>query len=289
MEQTRNKEVKAIIARFDDHGKHIFTQKDLRRFFARLRQDSIVDESKSFADFLEFTTSNLDLQVIELKSEHYSSLTRYLWRKPSLHQIALSLKPNSFLSHGTAVFLHGLSDQLPSTIYVNREQSPKPTGGSLTQERLAVAFSRAQRMSNYVYLLDKYRIVLISGKNTAQLEVGSAGGPNGELLPVTKIERTLIDIVVRPAYAGGILQVLEAFKSARDRISVNVLSATLKKMNYIYPYHQAIGFLMEKAGFEEKKLKRFSSFNMDFDFYLVHGMKNPLYNKKWRLFIPQGF
>lgn len=289
MEQDSDKEAKAVIGRFDDYEKQIFTQKDLRELFSSLKEGLIVDASKSFTDFLDFANSKLDLQMIELKSERYSSLTRYLWREPSLHQIALSLKPNSFLSHGTAVFLHGLSDQLPNSVYVNREQSPKPTGGTLIQERLALAFSRTQRMSNYVYLFEKYRIVLISGKNTDQLEVGSIEGPNGELLPITKKERTLIDITVRPAYAGGILQVLEAFKSARDRISVNVLSATLKKMNYIYPYHQAIGFLMERAGYEEKRLKPLHSIKMDFDFYLVHGMKNPQYNKKWRLFIPQGF
>jgi hypothetical protein len=60
-------------------------------------------------------------------------------------------------------------------------------------------------------------------------------------------------------------------------------------MNYIYPYHQAIGFLMERAGYKEIRLKPLRSIKMDFDFYLVHGMKNPQYNKKWRLFIPQGF
>ena len=48
------------------------------------------------------------LREITLKSPDYGSQTRYVWRNPSIHAIALSLKSNSYLSHETAVFLHGL-------------------------------------------------------------------------------------------------------------------------------------------------------------------------------------
>lgn len=59
---------------------------------------------------------------------------------------------------------------------------------------------------------------------------------------MTKLERTLIDIAVRPNYAGGVHHVLEAYAAAKSRVSVNVLLATLQKMEYVYPYHQVIGF-----------------------------------------------
>ncbi len=288
MATSLEKAAERITDSFNGLEKHVFNRLELSRLFGELQEEWKIAKSTSFKKFIDFTTSDLSMKQIALRSETAPKIDRFIWGKVSNFEIALAIRPKSYLSHAAAVYLHGLTEEIPKSLYVNREQSPKPSFGSLAQERIKLAFSRPQRMSNYAYKIDQQRAVLISGKSTGQLEVGTVTGPYGEKLPVTKIERTLIDIVVRPAYAGGILQVLEAFKSARDRISVNVLTATLKKMNYIYPYHQAIGFLLERAGYDGNRLKPLRSIKIDFDFYLVHGMKNPQYNKKWRLFIPQG-
>jgi predicted transcriptional regulator of viral defense system len=144
-------------------------------------------------------------------------------------------------------------------------------------------------MSKYEFRLDQYRILLLSGKNTKRLGVETLKGPEGESLPVTNTERTLIDTVVRPAYAGGITQVLEAFKTARGLVSVERLLTTLEGMGFVYPYHQAIGFLMERAGYDEEDCARLRTPGTQFDFYLVHGMKKKQYDEAWRLFYPEGF
>src|SRR5216684_7346263 len=199
------------------------------------------------------------------------------------------LSPDRTLSHGTAVSLHGLTDQIPKTIYVNQEQSPKPLpSGELTQTSIDRAFSNQQRKSAYVLEYEQWRMVLLSGKNTGNLGVIKLAGPLQEQLDVTNIERTLIDIAVRPVYAGGVFQVLEAYKSARDRVSVNTLIATLKKLNYVYPYHQIIGFYMQRAGYEEKRYGRLKSLGLNFDFYLTYGVKEPEFDRQWRLHYPKG-
>ena len=108
-------------------------------------------------------------------------------------------------------------------------------------------------------------------------------------MDATRLERTLIDITVRPDYAGGIYQVLEAYRTAKDRISVNTLMATLKKLDYVYPYHQAIGFYMDKARYDENRTKRLLSLGTSLDFYLTYGIKDRNYDSKWHLFFPKGF
>ncbi|MEK7317297.1 MAG: type IV toxin-antitoxin system AbiEi family antitoxin [Candidatus Eisenbacteria bacterium] len=238
--------------------------------------------------FTKFLIDKLGLRVVVLRAEQYGTVRRYGWRDFSPHLMALSIRSRSYISHGTAVFLHGLNDQLPKTIYVNQEQSEKPKGGGLTQERLNLAFSRRQRTSKYVYAFDSYRAVLLSGKQTGAYGVVLRRGPQREELRVTGIARTLVDIAVRPAYSGGIVQVLEAYRGAKGKVRGAEIVRVLKRLDYVYPYHQAIGFLMERAGYAEAEWEKLRSLGTKFDFYLLHGLKAPKRDAKWRLFFPEG-
>src|ERR1039457_1361633 len=275
---------------FDESDKRVYTEDELRAILNRNRPTWKLPDYINTRRFIGFLVDTAKLSVANVVSEHYRSATRYIWGKASPFAVALSLRSSSYLSHGTAVFLHGLTDQIPTTLYINKEQSTKPRPTSpLTPESLARAFSGQQRRSMYTFSWDSWTIVLLSGKNTGRLEVGPIAADTGEAIDVTRLERTLIDITVRPAYAGGIYQVLEAYKAAKEWTSVNTLIATLKKLDYVYPYHQAIGFYMERAGYEESRTERLLKLGTSLDFYLAHGIRDREYDFKWRLFFPKGF
>jgi predicted transcriptional regulator of viral defense system len=230
------------------------------------------------------------LREAQLHSDEYRPITRYLWRGCTPIEIASTVRDAAYMSHGTAVFLHGLTQQLPRTFYVNYEQTPKPSPtGPLTQEAVDRAFKGKQRTSRYTWQFEINRFTVLSGKHTGQYGVEEMKGPSGEPLRVAGLERTLVDIAVRPTYAGGLYEVLEAYKSAREReLSVSRILATLKALDYRYPYHQSIGFLMERAGFEPKSLKRLRDLGFKCKFYLGYDMKKPDFDDSWQLYIPQG-
>ena len=131
------------------------------------------------------------------------------------------------------------------------------------------------------------RIILLSGKATGNLQVEDAAYV-GERLPTTSVERTLVDIAVRPIYAGGVEEVLLAYENARDIVSVPLLADILSNLKHVYPYKQAIGFYLERAGYPESSLKIFMRNPFDFDFFLVNQIEKRAYSKKWRLFYPEG-
>jgi predicted transcriptional regulator of viral defense system len=208
-------------------------------------------------------------------------------RSLAVSQIALSRKDGAYLSHATAISLHKLTHQHERTIYVNAEQSPKPQSGSLTQDGIDRAFAREQRQSNLIYQYKNWTFAFLEDKNTARLGVVHRRGPSGELLEVTGLERTLIDIVVRPSYAGGISQVLAAYKAAKAKLAVDLLLKTLKNLDYLYPYHQAIGFYMQRAGYAEAQYSKLRKLSVEFDFYLAHHLADTAYDPYWHLYYPK--
>ncbi len=98
----------------------------------------------------------------------------------------------------------------------------------------------------------------------------------------------MIDIAVRPSYAGGVFEVARAFRAALDKISIPVLVATLRKLDYVYPYHQAVGFYLQRAGMDAPRLEKLKGLGLNYDFYLANRMSGPKYDKDWRLFYPDG-
>jgi len=127
---------------------------------------------------------------------------------------------------------------------------------------------------------------VLSGKCTHSLEVREMPIDTGTKIRVTDIERTLIDVTVRPMYAGGVERVLEAYRRARHKVSISKLIATLHKLDHVYPYHQAMGFYLERAGYSRGDLTDFKKARKEFDFYLAHDMRDPAYSDQWRLFHP---
>ena len=279
-----------IVKALEESRRRVFRQSDIAALLSTNRGFWRLAQSTTTEKFIEFLVDRSELHVLSLKQVGGGgALVRYGRGSPTPYEVSLSLRPGSYLSHGSAVYIHGLTEQVPRTIYVNREQSAKPRGAAPSQESIDRAFSNKQRQSNYSFIYSEWRVVILSGKNTGNLEVIDAKDPEGGQIRVTNIERTLIDIAVRPVYAGGVFEVLNAYKAAKERMSVNVLIATLKKLDYVYPYHQVIGFYMSRAGYDESRVTRLKRLGLQWDFYLTHRIRDREYDPTWRLFYPKGF
>ena len=293
---------KAVFTYFDLLPRKVFLRTEFGKLLTEHRSEWAAPESLTASRLMAVLKENGHLHELRIVPDRPKEsarsdasmktpkpIVRYAWGTPDPYAIGASLRSGAYLSHASAMFLHGLTQELPKTIYVNKEQSFKPPGdGGLTQEALDRAFKSRQRVSTYVFSFEGYRYVLLSGKSTNRLEVSEMALGDKTRVPVTKLERTLIDISVRPVYAGGVFEVAKAFAAAKPNVSVATLLATLRKLNYVYPYHQVIGYYMARAGYDRDKVEKFKSFGLNYDFYLANGLPAPHLVPEWRLWVPEG-
>lgn len=163
--------------------------------------------------------------------------------------------------------------------------------GELSQASINSAFKRPQRRSKRVFDYEDRRIHILGSMKTNRLGVITRPivvDASAELeIPFTNLERTLIDIVVRPTYAGGPRKILDAYAEARTRVNTEELAGMLRELAYVYPYHQCIGYCMERAGYSSEQVAPLRALPRDFDFYLAHQIDKPCFVPEWRLHVPQ--
>lgn len=206
----------------------------------------------------------------------------------SPHYVVSHLVPQTYLSHASALNIWGLMDHEPS-IYVNREQSqtPKVVKGRLEQTAISNAFRRPQRQPEIIADFKGIEVFYLRGRYTGNLGVTAVKLGNKEEVQVTDLERTLIDCIVRPAYAPPPKQMIEVFRKVKKQISVATMAGYLDELNYLYPYHQCLGFYLERAGnYSNGEIRLFSSKDKIYDFYLDYALESPVYNERWRLYYP---
>lgn len=291
LRKTRLEEAqKEIEALFNSLPNKVFRQKEISQILSQNRTNWKLAMSTSISDFLKFLVEKMDFHKVALDFP-FRKETRYTFGEVSIYALLMELSSSSYFSHYTAMFINELTEQIPKTIYLNSEQYKKTANsGYLEQDSIKQAFSRPVRVTSNFTTYEDVKIYMLNGKNTGNLGVIDIKRNNGEMLRVTNIERTLIDITIRPVYSGGVFEVLKAYKKAAGQASVNKMISYLKKIDYTYPYHQAIGFYLEKSGnYPESSIELIQKLEIKYDFYLTHNMGETEYSHKWKLFYPKGF
>lgn len=290
MAKTRIQIAKPDILRlFQKRSERIYRRKDLAGILAENREFWRFAQSETVNSFIDFLLKHTKLRRAEFAFPHRKE-TRFTWGDVPFYELVQAVKPTAYFSHYTAMYFHELTDQIPKTVYLNNEQRPKPTRViELRQTEVDAAFRRPPRMTSNVTRFRGYRVCLINGKHSGNLGVIDIVGPDDAKVRVTSLERTLIDITVRPAYSGGVFEVLEAYRRAHGRVSVNRLAAMLKSLDFVYPYNQAIGFYLERAAvYTASQIRLLRKKQFEIDFYLTHNMSEMDYDEGWRLFYPKG-
>lgn len=280
-----------IIRFFDAYPKRVLRRNDIETIFQEKRGDWRLAQYTKSSDFIIYLAEETYLRYAELVFPQ-KKVTLYVWREASPHEVPMGLGPpeKTYLGYYTALALHELTEQIPKTIYTCIEQSSWGSNHDvpLTQSMIDSSFSKFPKVSSQIApFWGSWQICIISSVPTNGL--GVIDRELGRPVRITDIERTLIDIAVRPHYAGGVYEVLKAYQNASNQISVNRLRSYLQKLSYKYPFHQTIGFYLEKAGLERRQLLPLSSLPIQFDMPLYHGAERDQFSEFWRVWYPKDF
>jgi predicted transcriptional regulator of viral defense system len=280
-----------IKAQFDKDDLIAYTSFDLKKIFNTYRVDWSIAGYRTADHFMKYLTEIFYLKLIKLQHQSTGSIKKiYTKQNATSHHIALTIKKDGYLSNYTAMQIHQLTLQIPKSIYLSYSKSKDADDIHLLileQGNIDNAFSKSQRTTSDIYKseIDNLRYFFIQ-KSYVENKIGIVTHNH---VSYTDIERTLIDIAIRPAYSGGVFEVLHAFEMAKGIVNIRKLNNYLLELNYQYPYHQVIGFYLAKAGYENRELKIFKKYISSYKFYLTYNMSIKEYDEEWKIYYPKGF
>lgn len=270
-----------------------YTARDVMNIFEQNKEVWNIAAYRNYKHLIKFLDDKKILTLIKLKQVKTGAIKQILAKpQASKFNIAQTIKKEGHLSNYTAMQIHQLTLQVPKSIYVSYDKYPDRhydtsiNRQDLTQEAIDKAFEKPQRVTSEVYRneADNTRYFYIQKKNDPK----HTGILEESGLFYTDLERTLIDIAIRPGYSGGVLEVLQAFINAKPRVDVNKLKLYLDELDYIYPYYQLIGFYLDKANYNSNQLIPFLNERTELNFYLTYSMSNKVFDTKWRIYYPKG-
>ncbi len=153
-------------------------------------------------------------------------------------EIAMNLASPAAISHWLAMNHHGLTKQIPRTIFVltTTESSFPRVRGIKSMGR----FYRGYESGNTSYRFIQVRPEHFFG--TEKILIGNT------LVSVTDPERTLLDGLCRPQYCGGLAEVLHAFNVIGDRLNIGRIVEYALRLNVATA--KRLGWILEYWGYD---------------------------------------
>lgn len=265
----------------------VFSKKTLIEKLPILKSEKFIPQSFNLEDFLKSPhfDKHFDTAIIKGKTDQ---IERFVNGKFTFIELGFSLLNHSWISHYSALEIHQLANKDTTDLFITQELTRKEYNSlnKISQDAVDAAFGKSQRTLNQIFKFKNHRYYLLKTKFSNRLGVINLIYNNVEI-SVTNIERTLIDCVVRPAYSGDVNTIIEVFSNARGKLDVTKMYDYLVQLDYIYPYHQAIGFLLEHTGYSAKDWSLFDLKPKHINFYLTYNIKNKYLNRRWMVYIPE--
>ena len=209
----------------------------------------------------------------------YRTDTRFTWDEVPTYELIQSLSSRRIFQ---SLHRHALARPNRSA---SKNDLFQRGATSVCRRRKAIArrhrpaFRGKCRTSNNVITFRDLRICRLNGGNTHQLGVVDFKTENGEKIRITDVDARSSMLSCAPSTPAASAK-SQGHSALLRTGSVKKLAEYLRKLNFTYPYHQAIGFYLEHAGnYKASQIKLMQRFPIEYDFYLNYQLKNPAHNE----------
>jgi len=200
-------------------------------------------------------------------------------------------RKDRFISHYSAMYFNELTEQMPVQHYISREVKGRKSviKTAISKEKMKQSFMKSPRETTLYCRFEKSVFYFLLHNDTKRLGITNKKiTRNGKtnVIQLTDVERTLIDISIAPHHSGGISNIVSAFRNAR--IDLKKLKNYYLSMELTYPYFQRIGFFLEKAGKSDLARKWQSMMpEPELEFFLDKNYtRSWKFDESWKLFHP---
>ncbi len=278
---------KKLSEHFSTPVRHKHLQEHAERIIGQTRYSVV-------ANLMHDLLENGIVSSYKLTAKNNKTVTLFCSRKLDKinpYEIAHALFPQEYFCNLSSIYYHLLTNQVPKAIYICTS-AKRINENTVNDNELRRSFIKPHRHTKHVYTLNGYEVIVVERARISNSGVVESH-PSSTLLPnksrVTCIERALIDAVVSPHYNGGIVSVYTYFRNARDMLDMASLIKIYRRLDFVYPYSQSIGFLLDRAGMPKYASVIYKSFPPERSFYVDHDAKTSwIYDEKWKLYYPAG-
>lgn len=207
---------------------------------------------------------------------------------------AYARAPTGHFCHYTSVVFHELSNQVPNRVYIRKRDvgANRFRTDRLSDLQIRTQFLKPHRRSGDTETLGGGTIIFIAGGLHDEIGVVSVPSNYSEFPQgsrITNLERCLIDAVVAPHYNGGITTLPGLFEEAVEQLDLQKLIEHYRELDFLYPYHQTLGFFLDHSGQEEAAAQWREHFPPTNRFFVDKAAKSSWsYDPKWQVYYPRG-
>lgn len=242
-----------------EHGYRLFKLSDVLKLLEQVNLNI-----KDISDVLR--TLKSQGWVHHVKRDLYLLDSIFIGGQP-VHEfeIATHLVTPSTISHFSAFHYHELTDQIPQIVFATTI-----TGTSLPRSS----------QDNFAYQGVRYRYIQVKKEHFFGIDDVWFGDGR---VPITDLERTLLDGLIKPKYCGGFKEVLNAYTTAAGRTS-NIEKMINYALRLDVSITKRLGWVLNHIGVEDNKLKPLE--DVSFKGFIKlnpSAAKFGPYNKRWQI------